>query len=671
MAIIGISLGTTKCAAAICADGKPQIILLEGEPTLPAVVGLQKNGKIAVGKVAKRNQARALQNTIVEVKRKMGAMEKLADGSERPVMVALGEQRFLPQQISAMILKKIKESAEAELGEEVTGVVITCPVSFTESQRAATKEAGQIAGLNVLKILNEPTAAAYAYGVHLDTTPGEKLFIVYDLGGAEFTLTVIRMNEGLLEVLGTGGDPNLGGGDFDDRIVNWMLEHLKQSNPGYAATLTDENLGSLKMRLKSFAEEGKIALCDSQDAQPTYSFQITNVDIFEGKPLIFSETLTMAKFEELIKDLQDKALKRLDVAMEVQKSTQGYTEDNLTAILLVGGSTRVPQVRRILERRFPGTPIRGCECGINASEIVVAGAASIVWQVNSLRFLDFLGLPLDADADTAAQREADYRVHLKSELPAERGVLLEQKKTKVITEEEYEAKLDVLHAKNNRKLADFQELKQNFELFESHCRRELNLRSLSPSDKAKLKRNLGAIAIGRGYRETRILNLSAANDVAICRSVPPVNFVRVGGESEREGPLVFLSASSSDCESATQVFRFLSSKEIRVFFSRESLPELGSSDYRKKIDEALDEAEHMVLVTSSRTNVNSPWVEAEWGLFINEKRFGRKTGNLLTLIAPGLSINELPASLRYYEVLTLESQSLERLIKFLGPRKES
>ena len=171
MAVIGIDLGTTYCAAGVCVDGKPQPIPLEGEPTLPSVVGLQKNGKIAVGKVAKRNQAKSPQNTVVEVKRKMGAMETLPDRTERPVKVMLGEKPFLPQEISAMILRKIKECVEAELGEEVTGAVITCPAYFRDPQRAATKEAGQIAGLNVLKIVNEPTAAAYAYGVNLDTHP--------------------------------------------------------------------------------------------------------------------------------------------------------------------------------------------------------------------------------------------------------------------------------------------------------------------------------------------------------------------------------------------------------------------------------------------------------------------------------------------------------------------
>jgi molecular chaperone DnaK len=379
MAVIGIDLGTTYCAAGVCVSGKPQSIMLEGEPTLPSVVGLQRSGKIAVGKVAKRNQAKSPQNTIVEVKRKMGAMDEVR---KEPVKVALGEKWFLPQEISAMILKRIKECAEEELGEPVTGVVITCPAYFKDPQRAATKEAGQIAGLNVLKIINEPTAAAYAYGVNLDSSPGEKLFVVYDLGGGTFDVTVIRMSAGLLEVLGTGGDPNLGGGDFDDRIVGWMLEHLRKNHPGYAATLTDERLAALKMKLKSYAEEGKIKLCESQDASPSYTFQIASIDIFEGSPINFTETLTRQKFEELICDLLENSLKWIDVAMEVPKGKYNYTEENVTAILLVGGSTRVPLVRQILERRFPKTPIRGRECGINPDEIVALGAAIVASDEN-------------------------------------------------------------------------------------------------------------------------------------------------------------------------------------------------------------------------------------------------------------------------------------------------
>lgn len=365
MAVIGIDLGTTYCAAGIVENGRARAISLGGFPTLPSVVSLPKNGKIAVGWPAKRNQAKAPQNTIVEVKRKMG--EK---GT-----VALGEQQFTPQEISAMLLKTIKECAETELGEEITGVVITCPAYFKDPQKAATKEAGQIAGLKVLKIINEPTAAAYAYGVDHDTAEGEKLFIVYDLGGGTFDVTVIRMVGGVLEVLGTGGDPHLGGGDFDDRIVEWMLEHLQKSHPGYMATMTDEKKGALRLRLKSYAEEGKIKLCDSQDASPTFTFQIPSVDIFEGKPIAFSETLTMAEFENRIRDLLDNSLKWIDVAMDVPKRDHNYTENHVTAVLLVGGSTRVPRVRRLLEDRFGKERVRGRECGINPDEIVALGAA--------------------------------------------------------------------------------------------------------------------------------------------------------------------------------------------------------------------------------------------------------------------------------------------------------
>ena len=371
MAVIGIDLGTTYCAAGHVVDKKPQSIMLEGDPTMPSVVGLQKNGKIAVGKTAKRNQARAPQNTIVEVKRKMG--EK--------VKVALGEQQFTPQEISAMLLKKIKECAEAELGEPVEGAVITCPAYFKDPHRAATKEAGQIAGLKVLKVINEPTAAAYAYGVASDKAAAEALYVVYDLGGGTFDVTVIRMTSGMLEVLGTGGDPHLGGGDFDDRIVGWMLGHLQESHPAFMATLNDEKRDALKTRLKSYAEEGKIKLCESQDANPAYTFQIPSLDIFEGKPIPFSETLTKAKFEELIRGLLENSLKWIDVAMEAPKRNN-YTEEHITAVLLVGGSTRVPLVRQLLEERFGAGRVRGRECGINPDEIVALGAALVAADEN-------------------------------------------------------------------------------------------------------------------------------------------------------------------------------------------------------------------------------------------------------------------------------------------------
>jgi molecular chaperone DnaK len=367
MAVIGIDLGTTYSAAARCVGGMPEVINLEGRSTLPSVVGVQKSGKIAIGWTAKRNQARFPTNTIVEVKRKMGGVDT----------VKLGDKQYSAQEVSAMILSQIKKLAEAELGEPVTGAVISCPAYFMDPARAATKEAAELAGLKVLKIVNEPTAAAYAYGVRQGSDDKEKLFVVYDLGGGTFDVTVIRMVSGELEVIGTGGDPQLGGGNFDDRIVEWILAHVQAKHPEYAATLTDEKRNALRMRLKFYAEEGKIALCNMQGEDAAHQFQIANVDSFQNKPIVFNEVLTRAKFEELIRDLLENSLKWIDEALNIPKEKHNYAEDNITAVLLVGGSTRIPYVRKVLEKRFPKTEIWGQDRGINPDEIVAMGASLV------------------------------------------------------------------------------------------------------------------------------------------------------------------------------------------------------------------------------------------------------------------------------------------------------
>jgi molecular chaperone DnaK len=295
----------------------------------------------------------------------------------KPVAVKLGEKSFSPQELSAMILSRIKELAEAELGQPVTGAVITCPAYFKDPQRQATQEAAELAGLKVLRIFNEPTAAAYAYGLRHGNDAQEKLFVVYDLGGGTFDVTVIRMVAGSLEVIGTGGDPNLGGSDFDDRVVDWILENIAAANSEYAATLTDEKRSALRMRLKSFAEEGKKSLCDSKDQEPLYTFEIPQADVFKNRPIAFNASLSKAKFEELIQDLLDNSLKWIDEALKVPKEKYNYTEEHLTAVLLVGGSTRVPMVRKMLEKRFPKTAIWGRDHGINPDEIVALGASIV------------------------------------------------------------------------------------------------------------------------------------------------------------------------------------------------------------------------------------------------------------------------------------------------------
>ena len=376
MAVIGIDLGTTYSAAAIYRNGEIEVIPMEGASmTLPSVVGVLPNGKIVVGGLAKRNQAKAPQDTVIEIKRKMGD----------PGKVRLGKQEFSPQEISSFILKEIIAKAEEYLGEEVVGVVISCPEYFKDNARAATLQAGELAGKKVLHILNEPTAAAYAYGLKMseEQRNQENIFLVYDLGGGTFDVTVIRMIGNELKVIGTGGDPHLGGGNFDDRIVEWMLEHLARTQPEYMRMMKDPanglKLAALKMRLKAYAEQTKKDLC-GPPAREQIQFQIAQVDSFEGKPITFTETLTMDEFNRLINDYLDKSLAEIDVALKVPKEKYNYSEDNLTAVLMVGGSTRVPAVWETVKRRLPNTPLWGVEKGINPDEIVAMGAGIVAYD---------------------------------------------------------------------------------------------------------------------------------------------------------------------------------------------------------------------------------------------------------------------------------------------------
>jgi molecular chaperone DnaK len=375
MALIGIDLGTTYSAAAryLGGDRGTEIIPLEdGQPILPSVVGVQANGKIVVGWKAKRNQANRPQDTVIEVKRLMG----------KHVDVRLGQKTLSPPEVSALILSRIRELVEEELNEKVEGAVISCPAYFKDPERQAIKQAAQIAGIKLLSIINEPTAAAYAYGATIAGADEKKLFLVYDLGGGTFDVTVIEMTSNNLKVIGTGGDPELGGGNFDDGIVDWMMEHLDK-HPGYLKSLTEEKKSALRMRLKYHAEEAKKNLCgrDGRPAQEQIQVQITQVDRFDGKPVVFDETLTMEEFNRRIEVLLQNSLKWVEEALSVPKSDRyGYSEDDITEILLVGGSTRVPAVRKLLESRFPKTPFRGMESGINPDEVVARGASIVAAQ---------------------------------------------------------------------------------------------------------------------------------------------------------------------------------------------------------------------------------------------------------------------------------------------------
>jgi molecular chaperone DnaK len=345
--IIGIDLGTTNSCVAIMEGGEPVVIAnTEGARTTPSVVGVTKDGERIVGQVAKRQAVANPNSTIISIKRKMGTAEK----------VDMGGKKYTPQEISAMILTKLKESAEAYLGGKVTDAVITVPAYFNDSQRQATKDAGKIAGLNVKRIINEPTAAALAYG--LDKGDAHQKILVYDLGGGTFDVSILELGDGVFEVLATHGDTHLGGDDFDDRIIKLVTDDFKAKN--------NIDLAKDKMamqRLKLAAEKAKIDL--SGMTKTTISEAYITADSSGPKHLEFE--LTRAKFDSITSDLIDRSLKSVDQCMKDAKLK--FTD--LQKVILVGGSTRTPAVVTALKSKTGHVPFQG----VNPDECVAVGAA--------------------------------------------------------------------------------------------------------------------------------------------------------------------------------------------------------------------------------------------------------------------------------------------------------
>lgn len=343
--IIGIDLGTTNSCVAVMEGGNPNVITnSEGARTTPSVVAFQKDGERIVGQVAKRQAVTNADRTIMSIKRKMGTSEK----------VTIDGKAYTPQEISAMILTKLKQDAESYLGETVTQAVITVPAYFNDSQRQATKDAGKIAGLEVLRIINEPTAAALAYGVS-DT--GKKV-MVYDLGGGTFDVSIIEMGDGVQEVLATAGNNHLGGDDFDKKIMDYIVAQFKNE--------TGIDLSNDKMamqRVKEAAEKAKIDLSGMTTAQISLPFITADAT----GPKHLETTLTRAKFNEMTADLVEATMGPVRQAMQ----DSGLSMNDIDKILLVGGSTRIPAVQEAIQKFSCKEPFKG----INPDECVAMGAA--------------------------------------------------------------------------------------------------------------------------------------------------------------------------------------------------------------------------------------------------------------------------------------------------------
>ncbi len=344
--IIGIDLGTTNSCVAVMEGGEPVVIAnSEGARTTPSVVGFTKTGDRLVGQVAKRQAITNPDNTVSSIKRQMGTDHK----------VTLNGKEYTPQQVSAMILQKLKADAEAYLGETVTEAVITVPAYFNDSQRQATKDAGTIAGLNVRRIINEPTAAALAYGV--DKEDDQKI-MVYDLGGGTFDVSIIEMGDGVTEVLATNGDTHLGGDDFDERIINWMADAFQTEN---GIDLRKDKMAA--QRLKEAAEKAKIELSSAMSSQINLPFITADAT----GPKHLDMTLTRAKFNELTADLVDRTMTPVRKALQ----DAGLRASDLKKVLMVGGSTRIPAVYDAVKKELNCEPFKG----INPDECVAVGAA--------------------------------------------------------------------------------------------------------------------------------------------------------------------------------------------------------------------------------------------------------------------------------------------------------
>lgn len=344
--IIGIDLGTTNSCVAVMEGGEPVVIAnSEGARTTPSVVGFTKTGDRLVGQVAKRQAITNPDNTVSSIKRQMGTDHK----------VTLNGKEYTPQQVSAMILQKLKADAEAYLGETVTEAVITVPAYFNDSQRQATKDAGTIAGLNVRRIINEPTAAALAYGV--DKEDDQKI-MVYDLGGGTFDVSIIEMGDGVTEVLATNGDTHLGGDDFDQRIIDWMADAFQTEN---GIDLRKDKMAA--QRLKEAAEKAKIELSSAMSSQINLPFITADAT----GPKHLDMTLTRAKFNELTADLVDRTMTPVRKALQ----DADLRASDLKKVLMVGGSTRIPAVYDAVKKELNCEPFKG----INPDECVAVGAA--------------------------------------------------------------------------------------------------------------------------------------------------------------------------------------------------------------------------------------------------------------------------------------------------------